>query len=170
MIPTALLTLGLLDSFFPSSVVNLPQSGQKVSLFGSGPPVMFSSGLFGLMPRRLYTNMFTELMGEATIVVLNDIRPVTRQTFEETADTLGVDKMGFFSHSAIDGSILDSDRIESAVLCDPVTIPQLLPTFPLGMPEKPRSDVSTLVIRAGQAYNPDVSTPIPDFQIGRAHV
>ena len=153
--------LGLLDSLFPKTTVRLPSSGKEVSLFGNGPPTMFSSGLFGLMPRRLYTRLFTELMPRTTLVVLNDARPVTRPTLEEAADALGADTLGFFSHSAIDGSILASPRVERAVVCDPVVVPRIPFLPPPSPPALLPPPVPTLVLRAGQAYDADV--PIPDF-------
>ena len=168
LILASLATYGLIDSLFPRTTLRLPSSGQEVSLFGRGPPTMFSSGLFGLMPRRLYTRLFSDLMPRTTLVVLNDARPVTRRTFEDTADSLGVETLGFFSHSAIDGSILESPRVERAVVCDPVVVPRI-PFLP--PPPPPRSSalvagsfpVRTLVVRAGQAYDPAVTTPIPEF-------
>ncbi len=115
---------------------------------------MFSSGLFGLMPRRLYTDLFSELMPHVTLVVLNDLRPVTRDIVEEVAETLAVETIAFFSHSALDGSVLSSPVLHGAVLCDPVILPS--PILPFGGPV-----VRPLVLRAGRAY--EGSGGMPDF-------
>lgn len=151
--------LGLMDSLFPRTTLPLPASGQSISLFGTGPPCMFSSGLYGLMPRRLYTSLFTELMPRLTLVVLDDPRIVTRAAFEEAADVLGAERLALFSHSSLDAGILDSECLERAVLCDPVAMPRLLglaPPLAAGGPTR-----SALVLRAGRAY--DAPNAIPAF-------
>lgn len=157
-------SLGFWSSLFASKTVHLPATNKDVSLFGAGPPVFFSSGLFGTMPRRLYTQLFDQLMGNVTLVVLNDPTPVTRRVFEETATELGVDRLCLFSHSALDASILLSARLEGAVLCDPVTIPPLPWNAPAVASETNHVErPKTLVVKAAHAYDPQVSTPIPDF-------
>lgn len=110
-------------AFFAPSLKT--QDGQRLTLHGSGPPVLFSSGLFGTMPRRLYTSLFAELTKDLTLVVPEDLSPVTKATVDAVANALAVDKIAFFSHSSIDSNIFDSDRIQSAVLCDPVVLPNV---------------------------------------------
>lgn len=101
------------------------QDGQRITLHGSGPPVLFSSGLFGTMPRRLYTSLFSELGKDITLVVPEDVTPVTAATVDAVADALAVDRIALLSHSSIDSNILNSPRIKAAVLCDPVVVPNL---------------------------------------------
>lgn len=157
----ALLTLSL-TFFAPSTRL---QSGQTVSLHGTGPPVLFSSGLFGLMPRRIYTRLFEELTKNVTMVVLNDAAPVTAAVVRDVADTLAVDRLGFFSHSSMDVDILRSDRIGKAVLCDPVVMPSV--TFEEGLSSSVvDADCPVLVWKAEKTYDPSF-TPIPDFLMPR---
>lgn len=142
-------------AFFAPSVSL--KSGGKVSLYGSGPPVVFSSGLFNSMPSWLYTEMFDNMKRNVTLVVappfLNDRR------IDEIADTLGVESVGFFSHSSINPSVLTSRRLSRAVLCDPITLPELTP---VGMSSSViQSSCPTLVLRAGKAYD-DAEVPIPE--------
>jgi hypothetical protein len=133
-------TLATLSLFEPR--VTLP-SGQRVSLHGRGPPVLFSSGLYGLMPHRIYTQLFQELRKDVTMVVLDDARRVTARVAEEVCDALAVDSIGFFSHSSFDAGILTTGRVRAAVLCDPVV---LLP------PPLDGVDFPVAVLRAGNAY------------------
>lgn len=156
MLSLVLLALSFWDSLLPSRTLRLP-SGGEISTFGRGPPCMFSSGLFGLMPRRLYTDLFSELMPHVTLVVLNDLSPVTRDTVEEVAETLAVETIAFLSHSAFDGSVLSSPVLHGAVLCDPVILPS--PTLPFA--RAPLPIVQPLVLRAGRAY--EGSGGMPDF-------
>ena len=133
--------------------------GKRVSLHGSGPPVLFSSGLFGLMPRRLYTKLFREMRNDLTLVVLDDARPVTEDVLAAVTQALAVDRVGFFSHSSIDTAILDSPLVERAVLCDPV----VLPTVSMeGLSAPVVSGAPSLVLRAGTAYDAS-RTQIPEF-------
>lgn len=152
-------SLTMVAFFAPTA--RLPD-GKQVSFYGRGPPVVFSSGLFGMMPRRLYTRLFRNLKQRATLVVLDDVAPVTAQVVSDVADTLGVDAVGFFSHSSIDASILDSPRVHRAVICDPVVLPEVDMT---GLtPVSASGTVPTLVLRAGMAYD-DVagSVGIPEI-------
>jgi hypothetical protein len=162
-------TLSILGFFEPT--LRLRDSGRQIALHGTGPPVVFSSGLFGLMPQRIYTKLFREMEDRVTLVVLRDPAPVTRDVVEEIADTLAVDKVGFFAHSSFDAQILDSSRLGAAVLCDPVTLPRLeLPLADLDLRAAFRSssveggDAGVLLIRAGLAYEEGASSPpIPEY-------
>lgn len=157
-----ILWMAVADGFFFPPTVSLPKTGQTVSLFGKGPPVVFSSGLFGTMPRRIYTQLFESLTQNMTIVVLNEASPVRADTVESIAESLRVDQVGFLSHSSIDLGILESERVRSAVLCDPVALPRLeVPGFQLKPPEVHR-EVPCLVLRASKAYE-DSDVPLPEY-------
>jgi hypothetical protein len=150
------LVVATLSFFSPSFPL---KSGGKVSLYGSGPPVIFSSGLFNSMPSWLYTEMFDNMKQNVTLVVappfLNDKR------IDEIADTLGAESVGFFSHSSINPSVLTSPRLSRAVLCDPITLPQL--SVVAGITSSViQSSCPTLVLRAGRAYD-DAEIPIPEM-------
>lgn len=144
----------------PSSTVRLPNGGGTVGLYGNGPPVVFSSGLFGLMPRRIYTQLFRELRNDLTLVVSQDVTPVTAALVEDMADALSVDHVGFFAHSSFDADILRSSRVGRAVLCDPVTFPD----WTLSGFEATRVDNAdpVITVRAENAYEAATS-PIPRF-------
>ena len=155
------------SSFFGPKTLSLERSRKRISLHGQGPPVVFSSGLFGLMPRFLYGDLFQKMTKEVTLVVLNDAAPVTSDIVDDIANTLAVERVGFFSHSSIDSNILtNNDRVHMAVLCDPVVFPAMKFASIGGVEftsPAVENDYPVLVIKAGKAYNPKVSTPIPDF-------
>lgn len=128
-------------------------NGQRVSLHGTGPPVVFSSGLFGVMPRRIYSQLFHKLTSNLTLIVLEDVAPVTASTVEEISRTLAVERVGFVGHSSFDADVLVSEHVRSAVLCDPVVLPRLTDVgFSPNIPVR--------VLRAGKAYE---TNGIPDF-------
>ena len=142
-------------SFFAPSVPL--KSGGKVCLYGSGPPVVFSSGLFNSMPSWLYTEIFDHMKQNVTLVVappfLNDKR------IDDIADALGAESVGFFSHSSINPSVLTSTRLSRAVLCDPITLPELTTA---GMTSSViQSSCPILILRARKAY--DAKIPIPEI-------
>lgn len=155
-----------LASLFPPTVP-LVSTGYKVSLFGTGPPVVFSSGLFGLMPRRLYTELFDAMRRNVTLVVLNDPVPLTADVVDDIADSLAVDTVGLFAHSSIDSRILYSTRVNSAVLCDPVAFPRVslgLWRPPVIEPVLIDRPIPFLILRSSKAYG-DSDVPIPEYLV-----
>lgn len=133
--------------------------GGTVRLQGRGPPVLFSSGLFGTMPHHLYSDVFRALAANVTLLVANG--PVTAALADRVADAVGAEEVGLLAHSAFDSALLTSPRVRGAVLCDPVAVPAPPALFPSPPLLAPIPDV--LVLRAGNAYDPSVATPIPDF-------
>ena len=156
-----LLTLSL--SFFgPPSIST--KSGGKATLYGNGPPVVFSSGLYGSMPKFLYNDLFSLMKRNVTLVKLD--RPfVTSELLKEVADALGVEKVGFFSHSSFNPNVLTSPVLNSAVLCDPVVMPNIgFGTNPFTPPELDIT-ASVLSIRAELSYDETKieSSGIPEY-------
>lgn len=157
MLPVVLTTLAF---FTPTPSVPLSRGG-RATLVGSGPPVLFSSGLFGTMPRQLYADLFRKLSPNVTLVVVeNGLSPLSAADVEDASNALGVETIGFLAHSSFDASALESPRLRSAVLCDPVTLPQFN-VATLGV-ESQRVDSTCpiLVLRAGLAYE---GAAIPEF-------
>ena len=149
-------------SFFAT---NLPlRSGGSVSLHGRGPPVLFSTGLFSTMPHWIYSEFFKQMIPNVTMVVLNGPSPLTVNRIEEIADAVAVDRIGFLAHSSTDRSILDSPRVGSVVLCDPVVVPQLSLTLQMSSSDVV-NPIPFLVLRAGQSYasDDDGLSPIPNY-------
>lgn len=144
---------------------NLPlRSGGSVSLHGRGPPVLFSTGLFGTMPHWIYSEFFKQMTPNVTMVVLNGPSPLTGDRIEEIADAVAVDRIGFFAHSSTDRLILDSSRVGRVVLCDPVVMPQLSLPFQM-ISSEVVNPIPFLVLRAGQSYASieDGPSPIPNY-------
>lgn len=151
-------TLALTSSFLTTPSVRT-ESGVRVTLHGTGPPVVFSSGLFGTMPRQLYTELFRHLSSDVTLAVAERVGPVTAATVEEIADALAVERIAFLSHSSIDSVILDSSRVQSAVLCDPVVLPNVDWTRGGLVAPESTPDFPVRVLRAERAYAPETGIP-----------
>ena len=159
-----LIALSLVSFFHPT--VRLP-SGQTMTLLGKGPPVVFNSGLFGSMPRRLYTQLFRQMTNNITLVVPNGPTTVTAELVEETAKALSVETVGLFAHSSLDVNILRLPCLKSAVLCDPVVMPRLnMQPFqnPLEMSlQSPSVDIRIRCPTARGTYDASESSPLPEF-------
>lgn len=100
-------------------------SGKDLSLVGSGPPVIFSSGLFNTMPRFLYNDLVNKLKNNVTIVSINDFTPLTKNDINDIANGLNVNYVSYISHSSFNPDVLDSDKINRAILVDPICLPQV---------------------------------------------
>jgi len=136
-------------SFFNPSVYL--KGGRKVNLQGSGPPILFSTGLFGTIPSFLYSNFKKELSKNCTLITIDDFRPVNRQLIDSVSDELSVERIGFLAHSLFDKNILESNRIQNAVLLDPITIPTV--GFMTLQQHEIHSECPTLVIRSNKRSN-----------------
>ena len=135
------------------------------SFQGNGPPLVFSTGLFNTMPSFLYQSLFRELSQNFTIVTTRET--IGKNTIEEIAARLSVDKVGLFIHSSFDPDVLNSPFLKKAVLCDPITIPKF--DFEYGFKSADiNATCDVLVVRAMKAYEPagnantipDLNTPI----------
>jgi hypothetical protein len=115
------LNIGLTNAFFVPSIKT--NSGKKLSIVGQGPPFLFSTGLFGIMPSFLYSNFINELKKNVTIVSIDGFNPINDNTIDEVCDALNVDKIGYLGHSSFFSEVLDNSKIEKAVLMDPINLP-----------------------------------------------
>ena len=135
--------------------------GRKVSLYGKGPPVVFSTGLFGAMPKFLYNDLFRKMGKNVTLVKPSGFG-IGEETMDSICNSLGVEEVGFVSHSSFNPSALSSSRIKRAVLCDPVVLPSF---YPFGAERfvSPTVSVSApvLIVKAEKTYSSDL--PIPDY-------
>tara|TARA_A100001015_G_scaffold299445_1_gene383517 strand:- start:1524 stop:2285 length:762 start_codon:yes stop_codon:yes gene_type:complete len=151
-----------LTFFGPPSITI--KSGAKATLYGNGPPVLFSSGLYGSMPKFLYNDLFSLMKRNVTFVKLD--RPFeTPEILKEVVDALGVEKVGFFSHSSFNPNVLTSPLLSSAVLCDPVVFPTIgFGSDPFMSPELDIT-VPVLSIRAELSYDKTKidSSGIPNY-------
>lgn len=85
-------------------------------------PVLFSTGLYGVMPSMMYNNILDSLRLKNASVI-NAPNVLTRRGFEEMCDEYEVDKLPLITHSSFDGGILKSHRLEKALLLDPAVLP-----------------------------------------------
>ena len=132
------------------------QSGGRASLHGTGPPVIFSSGLFNTIPSWLYRHLFQAMTPNVTLVVPTG--PISTNTLDEIADALRVQHVGLFAHSSFIASALTSPRLHATVLCDPITLPDIGVTGLQPISIQPQCPVLTL--RASRAYE-DATVPTP---------
>ena len=139
--------------------------GRQATLQGTGPPVVFSTGLYGTMPTFLYNDLFSRMTKNVTLVRV-DQALVSETALEGVVRALGVDKVGLMAHSSFDVSILASSALRSAVLCDPVAFPAVAMPSMFATPElaSPAVElaVPVLSIRAEQSYDP-ARAPVPEF-------
>ncbi|OUU16529.1 MAG: hypothetical protein CBB97_22605 [Candidatus Endolissoclinum sp. TMED37] len=127
---------------------------------GRGPPVVFSTGLFGSMPAFLYNDFCRLLKRNYTIVTIDDYGIMNLNDYEEIVDALNVKSTAFVSHSTFDTEILTSDFINSAVLCDPIGLPSVdLSGFKSA---EVFSSCPVLGLKAEKTYSSDFS--VPEYQ------
>jgi hypothetical protein len=135
------------------------ESGKSVTLRGTGPPVVFNGGWFGTMNWRLYSNLINDLKEDITVITPNGWNSITAQDVENIADRIGVNKIGFFAHSSFDKNILNSDKVESAFLVDPIVIPEIS----ISGIEQSFVKAPIKILKAEKAY--DSSFAIPEYLV-----
>lgn len=150
--------IGITAFFSPS--VRL-ENGRTVKVIGKGPPVVFCSGLYGTMPTNLYNSIINGIKKDLSVIVFDDFSPVYKNDLEYAADAIGANKVGFLSHSAIDLDILKSDRIEHALLHDPITYPQL--SFMGLETSEIDTDLKVTIVNAENTVKGKI--PLPNFNI-----
>lgn len=150
--------IGITAFFSPS--VRL-ENGRNVKVIGKGPPVVFCPGLYGTMPTNLYNSLINGIKKDLSVIVFDDLSPVYKSDLEYAADAIGANKVGFLSHSAIDLDILNSDRIEHALLHDPITSPQF--SFMGLETSEIDTDLKVTIVNAENTVNGNI--PLPNFNI-----
>ena len=120
-----LIIIGLVSvsAFFNPSVKL--SNGRTATLNGRGPPVLFSTGLFGTMPTQFYNEIIKNLKHNLTIVTIDGAMPITPKVIVDLADSLKVDQIAYIGHSSFNPEILETGRINNAVLIDPIVLPNL---------------------------------------------
>tara|TARA_Y100000748_G_scaffold302099_1_gene303628 strand:+ start:1103 stop:1918 length:816 start_codon:yes stop_codon:yes gene_type:complete len=120
-----LIIIGLasVSAFFTPSVKL--SSGRTATLNGRGPPVLFSTGLFGTMPQQFYNELIKNIKHNLTVVTFDGAMPITPKDVIDLADSLKVDSLAYIGHSSFNPEILETDRINNALLIDPIVLPSL---------------------------------------------
>lgn len=117
-----LLTLSSFCTSFLTPTIRT-SSNKKLNIIGQGPPILFSTGLFGTMPRFFYNDFVNIIKKNNTIVTIDGLNPIFEETVDEVCDALRVDKIGYVGHSSFIPEVLDNVRISSALLIDPINLP-----------------------------------------------
>lgn len=115
----------ILAFFNPTMKLN---SGKKITIKGSGPPVLFSTGLFGTMPQLFYGNVINSLKKNFSIIEIEGFNPIVKHDIYDIVNKLSVTSIGYISHSSFNPDVLETSKINSAVLIDPICIPSLSPS------------------------------------------
>lgn len=135
-------------------------SGKRAMVVGSGPPVVFSSGIFNVVSTRFYSEFLRNVQSNVSTVLIQDFQPLECRDIDEVADAVGCETVGLIAHSSFDARILSAKRLECAVLCDPICLPNVntngfrSPSVNTGAP--------VLICRAQYLYESDIT--IPSYQ------
>jgi len=150
--------LNQVNAFFTPQVKT--SSGKQLSLTGNGPPILFSTGLYGTMPNFLYSKFINQLKINHTIITLNGFNPITENTIDEVCNAICVDKIGYVGHSSFNPNVLNNNNINYALLIDPINIPTLnTDGFTNSVIEL---NYPTTIIKAQKLYYGEKS--LPDWQ------
>ena len=129
-------------------------------MIGNGPPIFFSSGLFGTMPSYLYNELISNLKKNLTVIVLDDLKPIDKNDLLDITKKINVESISYLSHSSFFPDTLESSVINSAILLDPICLPNIginginNPSISIDYPIH--------IIRAEKLYKTEV--PLPDWQ------
>lgn len=136
-------------------------NGRIARLTGTGPPVVFSSGLYGICPHQAYSHIGKLLSENLTMVhVEGGVKFMSVDDVENVANALHVDKVGFFAHSSFDPNILESSRVKKAVLCDPIGTPKFSNIINFKFQPYVKTDIKTLEVKANKLYKGKFELPI----------
>lgn len=147
-----------INAFFGPSIKL--ESGKKVNLIGKGSPLLFSTGLFGTMPRFFYNDFVNILKKNYTIITTDGFNWIDENTIDELCEALNVDKISYLSHSSFIPGVLDNNKINKAVLIDPINIPWL--SFQGLSNSNINLNFPTLIIKAEKLYVG--SKTLPEWQ------
>ena len=149
--------LFILSLFNPSFKL---KSDKTVYLKGNGPPVIFSTGLFGVMPNFIYSDIQNKLSQNYTLILNKDYKPFVLNDISDIKNELSVDYLSLFSHSSINSNILESKIFNKIVSCDPIVLPKINSNGLSKRNVNINSDI--LIIKAEKLYNSD--KVLPNFQ------
>jgi len=107
-------------------------------------PVVFSPGLYGTIPKFVYSNIFH---GISNVSVVDSQFPLNKRKFELICDQYEQDKMPLIAHSSIDADILKSHRLEKALLFDPATLPLFSTSGLIPTTVHPRAPVNIVLTK-----------------------
>jgi hypothetical protein len=105
--------------------------------------VVFSSGIYGTIPKSVYNNIFASLAQNVSII--NAPGPLNRRKFELLCDEYEQQKLPLIAHSSFDPDILESYRLEKALLFDPATLPLLSTSGLMSVTIQPRVPVNIVL-------------------------
>lgn len=92
-------------------------------IHGNGPHVLFSSGLYGIMPHEMYSNFLKPLKKNNSLILSQSFRPVIKEYVEEFCFKNNINELKYIAHSSFDHRILSMDICKQAYLIDPISLP-----------------------------------------------
>jgi len=105
---------------------------------------VFSSGLYGTIPKFAYNNFFQSI---DNVSIVHPQPLLNKRKFEMLCDQYERDKMPLIAHSSIDADILCSHRLEKALLLDPAILPFLGASGFVPATVHPRAPVNIILSR-----------------------
>lgn len=133
------------------------ESGKTIKLDGKGPPLLFSSGLFGTMPDFLYSRLLKKIKRDFTVITIDGFNPIVKTDIQDIVNTIAVENIAYLSHSSFNYDVLENENINNAILIDPITLPKI------NMNGVSRQYINvnfpTTIIKASKLYNTDFSLP-----------
>lgn len=117
---------------------------------GAGPPVVFHTGMYNTLPHFVYSRLLRE-MGKSVSVITTKESPIDATTIDDIADAIGADTIGLVTHSGLLPTVLESPRVQRAVLIDPFTFPDLSLTDGIRS-TRVSTAVPTRIIRGGWSF------------------
>ncbi len=154
-----------INSFLFQNSLKL-SSGKTISFSGNGPPVLFGTGLYGTMPQFIYSNFVNDLKKNLTIININGNSPIVKSDIEDITNAINSDKISYIGHSSFNYDILESKKINAAILLDPLFVP-LLSFNGFNSPLiKPKYNL--LVLNTDKLINSDNKKP-PEWQFLNLH-
>ena len=91
---------------------------------GKGPYIVFSSGLYGIMPPSGYSTFIKMLQDEYSIILSPHLKPTLKKDLETYCKKKNIEEFIYISHSSFDHTILESQLCKKAFLMDPVSLPE----------------------------------------------
>lgn len=131
---------------------------------GSGPSVLFATGLFNTMPSSSYSCLIEALRGDLTVWSYDAAGPLNARALARIADVAGEDAMGYAGHSSFVPGLLGCDRISRAALLDPATLPGAFdPDASRLIPRRLHVSKPVIVLDAAYTRNARVPFVPPSF-------
>jgi len=94
-----------------------------LTVAGSGPSVLFATGLYNTMPSTAYSDILRILRRNLTVWCYDTQRPLDAISLKRISKYTGIENFGYIGHSSFSSTLFDSNEINQFVLLDPAIFP-----------------------------------------------